>query len=362
MSIEGLQALLLAEHSEAKPVIVPPLSSRRPHISMRHFVDAASLLLALTAIVYAYKQKQDSGDLLAQSNKVQENTQRLVAGMTTQYVAPFPLNIQAIAHMIDNTCSQLDVMVDVPGYGHYSSPELFHRYTNSIEERAGDDLADRIKMPDCVAKGIANSVGKSRVHPRIRLILFSPEDRFSSSSSQFGDIARDLAKDVDGSETAKFTHFFELHRDLIASDPTAFLNGVKRGLKAAEFRHILLNRHCALERELRNSGVQIRYSKQQFITRIWIVDHKEAAFSFDHKNVTETAFRTADKDLVQNFDEIFASWWKDSVPYRLYWKARNADPNYKLSEMQSGGESDDPLDFGKIDTCESFNDAMAQKP
>jgi len=359
MTIESIQALFLASQSESNKTIVVS-RPRRKAVRMRHFVDAASLILALTAIGYAYKQKQDSSDLLNQSNKVQDNTQRLVAGMTTRYVAPFPPSIETIARMIDETCSQLDVMVDVPGYGHYSSPELFRRYANSLEEVASDTLAERAKSPGCVAKGTDLKLVKSRVHPRIRLILFSPEDRFASSASQFGDISRDLTNDSDGSDTAKFGHFFELHRDLIATDPATFLSDVKRGLKAADFRHILLDRHCGIERELRNSGVDIRYSKQQFITRMWIFDGKEAAFSFDHKNVTETAFRTADKDLVKNFNEIFESWWKDAVPYHAYWDVRNTDPDYKLLEMRSGGNSDDPIDYGKIDSCESYNAAMAQ--
>src|SRR5437879_13753835 len=84
MTIESIQALFLARQSESKKLIEVS-RPRRKAIRIRHFVDAASLILAVTAIGYAYKQKQDSSDLLTQSNKVQENTQRLVAGMTTRY-------------------------------------------------------------------------------------------------------------------------------------------------------------------------------------------------------------------------------------------------------------------------------------
>jgi hypothetical protein len=354
VSLEGIQARILAEQVPRSSS--PPFKWHWPHI--RLFVDMASLLLAVTAIVYAHIQRNDSENLLTKSTAVQENTQRLVAGMTTRYVAPFPASMDTIAAMIRTTCAQLDVMVDVPGYGHYSSPELFHQYANALEETAAVDLTHRLKSPDCIAKGLGSGSPKS--HPKIRLVLFSPEDRFASSASQFGDISRDLVNDKDGSETNKFIHFFELHRDLITSDPESLLNEVKGGSKAAYFRQLMLDRHCIFEREFRNSGAQIRYSTQQFITRVWIVDQKEAAFSFDHKNVTETAFRTADKDLVRNFNEIFASWWKDSIPYSTYWKLRRTDLNYKLAEMPRGGDSDDPVDYGKVDSCELFDQLRFQ--
>ncbi len=111
-----------------------------PHL-IGYAIEFLGLILAITAIIYAYEQKKDSEELknrtdsvLSETKEAERNTRDLVSSMTTHYVAPFPLSMNTITEKVRGTCATLDAMVDVPGYGHYSSPELFYEYQKAITE------------------------------------------------------------------------------------------------------------------------------------------------------------------------------------------------------------------------------------
>ncbi len=173
----------------------------------------------------------------------------------------------------------------------------------------------------------------------------------SSGTVQYNDFKAGLNENPE--KTKQFLHFFERNPDLLDEDPKQFLERVKTGTSFEQFRRVLLTRHCVYERELRKSSIQVRYAKQQYITRLWIIDKLEAVFSFDHRSVEEIAFRSSDRDLLRNFNGIFESWWQDGVPYSVYWNLRKQSPTLPVANMPRGGKSDDPLGSVANNSCEA---------
>ena len=124
------------------------------------------------------------------------------------------------------------------------------------------------------------------------------------------------------SERQKFLEFFRKNPNLLdpKMTPESFLEKVQGGTGYDSFAELLLENHRNHEKQLRQAGVQIRYATQPFIIRLWVQDHEEAAFSFDHSEETEIAFRTRDTKLLDDFTRTFSEQWGQATDYTEYWK------------------------------------------
>jgi hypothetical protein len=317
MSLEAAQASVLARTpSERRSYTPKPL---------RPMVDIMTIMLAIASIAFAYKQKLDSSDL-------KDKTEILLDSASTRYVAEFPHSIPVITNIVQGTCSDLSIMIDVPGYGEYSDPQAFYSYMHSILDLRHRTVKDNLDAGRCVGKTFEK--GKDLAHlPSIHLLLFSPEERELSLRKQ---LTKDvLAKSLaDPSGRDMFINFFQSNPDLLTESPEGFLEKVKAGPGYEQFIGILLADLRDHERELKRAGVEIRYTHEPFIMRVWMQDAQQAAFSFDHSSATEIAFQTHDSKLLDNFNQIFEQQWNSSVCYADYWNAKEKNPTIKINDVK----------------------------
>jgi hypothetical protein len=128
-----------------------------------------------------------------------------------------------------------------------------------MRETAMLDLKARLRSNDCLAKGKALPLDATtgRPRPRIRVLLFSPENRADSGGGQF----RRFKEGLNADQKKTFIHFFERNLDLLdTEDAKTFLDEVRSEPGYERFRKMLLHRHCGYEREFRQSLIQVRYS------------------------------------------------------------------------------------------------------
>jgi hypothetical protein len=126
--VDAQQAHVLAEQNKAnqppkitaETKVTPPdrLDRRSGATRLRRWLDIATLTLATLGIGFAIWQFWDSRQL-------RRDTQTILNYATTRYVAEFPDNVPEITKLVSGTCGSLKILVDVPGYGMYSSPDNF---------------------------------------------------------------------------------------------------------------------------------------------------------------------------------------------------------------------------------------------
>ncbi len=318
MSLEAAQASVLARTKPEKSTNHKPL---------RPMVDIVTIVLAIASIAFAYKQKLDSSEL-------KDKTVLLLNTASTRYAAEFPHSIPVITNIVQGTCSDLSVMIDVPGYGEYSAPQAFYSYMHSILDLRHRTVKDNLDARRCVGKTLERGKDLGRV-PTVHLLLFSPDEREISLRKQLTQdvLAKGLANP---SGRDVFISFFRSNPDLLRETPEEFLERVKAGPGYEQFISILLADLRDHEKELKRAGVEIRYTREPFIMRVWMQDSEQAAFSFDHSSETEIAFQTHDSKLLDNFKQIFEHQWNSSVCYADYWNAKEKNPAIKISGLKNG--------------------------
>jgi hypothetical protein len=322
MSLEAAQASALARTRAER--ISNHQHNDKP---LRPMVDIVTIVLAIASIAFAYKQKLDSSDL-------KDKTEILLDSASTRYVAEFPHSIPVITSIVQGTCSDLSVMIDVPGYGEYSDPQAFYSYMHSILDLRHRTVKDDLDAGRCVGKTLEKNKDLARV-PTVHLLLFSPDEREVSLRKQ---LTKDVLAKSLGDPTGRdvFINFFNSNPDLLHENPQEFLEKVKAGRGYEQFIDILLADLRDHEKELRKAGVEIRYTREPFIMRVWMQDASEAAFSFDHSSETEIAFQTHDSKLLDNFKQIFEQQWSRSVCYRDYWNAKENNARVKIYDIKNG--------------------------
>jgi hypothetical protein len=304
-----------------------------------HVVEALALILAIAAIYYEGLH----------ANELLKEVGGLAANMSTQYVADFPNSLGPISEELNKVCGTIDAMVDVAGYGFYSEPGGFDKYYEAIAKSASKDLKQRLETPGCansktdLSKELKLGQPGELKHPTVRMIFFSPDDRILSVHQQLKDLGRRAGMHPD--EVGVFKAFAEKNKSLInRSEADEMVKAMNTPAGYHAFRVLLQRQLCEIEKDLRSNEVEVRYAKDQFITRWWLIDRKRAVFSFDHKAITESTFKSSDYQMLKNFNSIFDSWWRDSVPYSVYWDLKKKDHGASIADMPSGEDQDDPVD------------------
>lgn len=284
---------------------------------MKKFIEILTSILAIVAIVFAIVQFSDSRHLI---QKVEE----LLGTASTRYVDEFPQDISGIQDVMTGTCAELDIMVSIPGYAQYSKPKDFDRYKAALVAVAKSVLRDNKQAKKCLGKKLDGKLtDDSNAH--VKLLLFLPDLRKAAMRDQFRkeDVLKDLAA-AGGSAQQKFIAFFTIHSRLIAPDtPEVYLNKVLKD-DYDGFMNKLEFQHHVNEDEYINEGIEIKYSKEQYMFYVWLQDHQEAAFSFDNRPVNgggkQITFRTRDEKLLDVFSSVFNQEWERAKPYDEVWK------------------------------------------
>jgi hypothetical protein len=348
--VDAQQALILAEQSkrshETTPNVPANLERRRGARRLRRWLDITTLTLATLGIVFAIWQFVDSRQL-------RQDTKSILNYATTRYVAEFPDNLKEITKLVGGTCGSLKILVDVPGYGMYSSFSDFLDYEDALRKAARATIEENFAENHCI--------GKSRPQggrlANVRLLLWNPLDQDTQSiRKQFREIpeappADDWRKNllVAGSqERTKLLNFISENPDIfkgMLKDKTpgaaeAFLKKVALEEDSYEaFVKGLETAHREVEKNLHASKVEIRYAKMPVIyMRLWIQDSSDSVFSFDHTptsgDETEIAFQSHDPYLLKTFDAMFDQHWSEGVCYGDYWDYVKGHPAAGIEEIR----------------------------
>lgn len=229
-------------------------------------------ILAVLAIGFAIIQFFDSRrqeNVMAQ----QESRMGLIAeSMSTRFAGVPPKNLAAIAQIVEQAEDHLDIMVDHTGYGMYSFPIDFERYRNAL-------LKKRVMHAACV----------------IHMIVYGPVPANTVMQRQFP-----AGKFGDERQSPRFEFFFKkLH--------------VGAGVPGTQ--PDLLNRliayHSELQKNLCDSGVQVRNVDRELSLFLWSEDDEEAVFSVENKSGRDISIRTRDTKLISPLHQSFAEVWND---------------------------------------------------
>ena len=172
---------------------------------------------------------------------------------------------------------------------------------HSILDLRHRTVKDNLDAGRCVGKTLERGKDLGRV-PTVHLLLFSPDEREISLRKQLTQdvLAKGLANP---SGRDVFISFFRSNPDLLRETPEEFLERVKAGPGYEQFISILLADLRDHEKELKRAGVEIRYTREPFIMRVWMQDSEQAAPS-----ITAAKLRSHSRRTIPNYSTISSKY------------------------------------------------------
>ena len=232
----------------------------------------AESVLAVLAIGFAIVQFTDARRQETALERQKQDLGTIALSMSTRFLGPFPGNLKEINNLIAKADRSLKVIVDFPGYGQYSAPELRLAYVQQLE--------------------IARSARKVP----IQIICYKSDLADAERREQFPDDQTVFAS----RDMTPWTRFFEF-RGTVPALPTDF----------AGLRAILTQNDQDTVKRLKDEGVLWRFHPEKAAFFFWLRDDAEAIFAF--KNIGRKdvglSFLTSDANLIRQFVEIFDRRW-----------------------------------------------------
>jgi len=236
-----------------------------------------ALALSIVAIVFAIQQFLDSWKQLDRLSEVGRQ-------LSTQFVAPFPDNLQALTEFVSGAQGKLEIMADYAGYGSYSNEDDFDEYRFVLEKRAKDLNIEMLVYSDALIKEALKRQWKESAFDKER-------------------------------NNVRFKRFYERNQVLIGSfqptnlrRPFADFNEFQYKVTYDDHIEIKLLAHKEIQKEFANRGIKIRFiEKAELVMHAWVCGDN-AIFSFADRDaeLEEVSFKTHDKRLVTTFSRIFA--------------------------------------------------------
>jgi hypothetical protein len=213
--------------------------------------------------------------------------EEIVKSMSTQYVGPFPKNMDSITPIVEKAAKSLDIMVDFAAYGHYSRPNEFEKYLTSLKHRQEAGV-------------------------RIRMLIYGKDAAENSQDSQYSQFKGSFEKEEMVKD--RFQIFFE-----------KCYPGLPTPSTWQDFNRIIDKMQEECQRALIERGVEIRVVPGTMVMFLWIEDHEEAAFAFLNSGpeYRELTFRTQDKNLIEVFLGLYEDTWAKATRLSL---DENGDP------------------------------------
>jgi hypothetical protein len=260
--------------------------------------ELAALVLAIVAIVFAYRQYKDSAEQSGALEKVLRNAgeQRdaltnvlrkaetqlakleIVANaLPTRFVGTFPSNLHEILEVVRSTESHLLVLVDFAGYGYYSAPREFAAYYQELRKT-----------------GLRSGV-------EVQMICYNRTAGDAAAEYQF-------PRDAFAAERAgeMYRHFFDVCFPHVPKPETW-----------EAFNDASWSFEDDYRQALHLTGWRLLEAATHLPFTAWVRDHKEAIATF--QNLTrfgdEFCFRTTDPQFVRFFEKQIREVAADATPY-----------------------------------------------
>lgn len=217
--------------------------------------------------------------------------ERLVQTVPTRFVGEFPHNLAPITDLIKSTNKELRILVDVPGYGHFSNETGFVKYRSAIEELTRKKIA-----------GTPNS------KVQVTMLVYDRETIEASRAEQFA---------------ATYGYQVGEKNDVMSSSFMALTQNPRWG----EFEGTYKNRFAAMKPTTWNAFFELLHGvNEDHIKRfkdnhvnvqeingkrpmfIWLKDGREAIFSLvSFGTRREISFYTRDATLIDGLRSFFVA-------------------------------------------------------
>ena len=199
-----------------------------------------------------------------QAREMQKHLITISSSIATQYCGEFPHFMPEIVRKMREAENNVTIMCDIPGYGHYSRPDDYELY--------------RAAIVDLVAK-----------KKTVDLTVYSEKRAQDALDIQFSELPTE-----DNSAAWAVFRAYEKRRNESISD----VGALRKSLAKQNEEHV-----DQFEKERLRSMDRVDKAMPVYF---WIVDDKEAIFSFAGLRVkpSSVAFRTVDPKLIEIFKRI----------------------------------------------------------
>ena len=202
--------------------------------------------------------KSISGRSAMQAEKLHESLTKITESISTQYVGEFPEHLPKITAILAKATKNVEILCDVPGYGHYSSRQQYFNYRNVIQKLA---VTDKVQ---------------------IRMAFYTQDLAKKAAVDAFGDDFAAIRK----------TDAFRAYRKTISREIKDIDDFYKL---IVELDYI----NCKKDFE-EIAGIELIRIKEPVQIYFWIIDGLEAVFSIATSGLdpVEVAFTTTDTKFI----------------------------------------------------------------
>ncbi len=251
-------------------------------------------LLAFMAILFALVQFLDAREGERDLRKIEEALATTVEGITTRGIGAFPDNLDDIVALMREANASIQIIVDFPGYGQYSEPELHAKYLGALQ----------------------SATAKEKI--KIQMVSYDEALTQEESVQELSFAGASLTRSED---MKKLKRYIDANNISPEKAPKTFaeLDELLRSRQEANF--------AVLESPPTNKSVLKRkYLSERAPLFLWLVDKSKAVVAFKNLENNEDAYSiiTSDPRLIKNlaahFDHTFANAgdrFDQTPPYRL---------------------------------------------
>jgi hypothetical protein len=233
-------------------------------------------LLAFLAITFAVVQFLDAREEEKGMGKIEHRMQKVLDNASTRPVGSFPFNLRKIIDMVKGARSSIRIIVDFPGYGMYSDPDLYAEYLEAL--KAAGRNAD----------------------VEFQMVSYDKTLTLEDTEHEFPRMPDPTDK--------KFLRFFEgVSSKELPQDVPALAKCLQNRQTASIATLETLVQH--------RDGLQRGYLSVRAPLCLWLIDDREVIFTFKNlENNNETySIRSSDDDLVRHFIGYFKQEFKHTA-------------------------------------------------
>lgn len=236
-------------------------------------------IFQLILAMQAEKASEDNAEKARQdTQKIADQYKEIAASVSTKYVGVFPDNMRTIIDLIKTTQSSLTVITDVAAYGHFSSPRKSTEYASALRELSSPDRKISVRFlcynSDATRKYLRNQFG----------------------ITNFADFKK--------KEEEKFTIYSSLHPGNVPENENELFKQIDEA--GIDLLKVLYDHHA-----------KVSITSKDLPVFVWIVDGKEAVFSFYNygQSPREDSFVTRDPRFIERLTKMAEDAFVESQNY-----------------------------------------------
>jgi hypothetical protein len=240
-------------------------------------------LLAFTAIVFAMVQFLDAREGEQDLRTIEKAMETAVDRLSTRAIGPFPDNLDDVVELITGAKSSVQILVDFPGYGQYSQPELHQQYLEALSEAAS--------------------------RPNVKFQLISYDHALTETETKL-ELPEDLTN-LQHKDKDRFVGYLKAN-GIDAKNVPRTRKALETLLRTQQNENLQ-----TLESQIKHRDkLEHKYLCERVPLFLWLIDKREAVFTFKNleRNDQTYSIRTTDGWLVNNLGSYFEHTFVTASP------------------------------------------------